>query len=124
MSKKAGYKMLFTAPARGDIRDVMEWSRKHFGRAAAERYDALLTQAMDDISENPIRPGAKQRATISPGLWVYHLQFSRDRAVTESGIVKQPRHFLVYRIVGSVIRLLRILHDSRDLARHIPGASD
>jgi toxin ParE1/3/4 len=37
--------------------------------------------------------------------------------------VRNPRHFLIYRRRHdhtTVIDILRILHDSRDLARHLP----
>jgi plasmid stabilization system protein ParE len=34
--------------------------------------------------------------------------------------VKDPRHFLIYRKRGDVIEVARIVHDSRDLARHLP----
>jgi toxin ParE1/3/4 len=52
------------------------------------------------------------------GARTYHLEFSRNR-VTGLG-VKEPRHFLLYRCRGDVIEIARILHDSRDLARHCP----
>ena len=34
--------------------------------------------------------------------------------------VKEPRHFLLYRRRGKVIEVMRILHDARDLERHLP----
>ena len=53
------------------------------------------------------------------GARTYHLQFSRSRV---SGLgVKEPRHFLLYcRRSDGVIEVARILHDGRDLARHLP----
>jgi len=36
-------------------------------------------------------------------------------------VVKKPRHFLVYRRRGEeVIDVVRVLHDARDLERHLP----
>jgi len=99
---------------------IMDWSLKEFGEDAALRYDALFTQALRDIADDPERPGSQQRAELAEGVRVYHLRFSRDRARSALGIVKHPRHFLVYRCHDRAIELLRILHDARDLQQHIP----
>ncbi len=114
------FRIRYTDLARQDIRDITVWSRKHFGEAATGRYETLLKQGTKDLSNDPQRPGAQQRAAISPGVWTYHLRFSRDRAPTASGVVKHPRHMVVYRFSNGVINVLRILHDSRDLSRHVP----
>jgi toxin ParE1/3/4 len=83
------------------------------------RYAALMAQALRDIGGDPERPGSKERPEIMiEGARTYHLAFSRNR-VSGPG-VKEPRHFLIYRRRGDVIEVARILHDSRDLARHVP----
>jgi toxin ParE1/3/4 len=51
---------------------------------------------------------------------IYHLSGSRDRVAGDR--VKAPRHFLLYRIETGRVEVLRILHDSRDLAQHVPPA--
>ena len=50
------------------------------------------------------------------------MSFSRERARTAPGVVQNPRHFVIYRRRDglNVIDILRILHDGRDLQRHIP----
>jgi toxin ParE1/3/4 len=87
-----------------------------FGVAAAKRYDALIKQALRDIANDPQRPGTKQRPEL-PGVYLYHLVASRDRLAGET--VKTPRHFVVYRITDVLVEVVRVLHDSRDLARHL-----
>jgi toxin ParE1/3/4 len=102
---------------------IMKWSLKEFGEAAALRYDALMNQALTDIADDPERPGVQQRSDLAEGVLVYHLRFSRGRAKSAPGVVRNPRHFLIYRRRHdhtTVIDILRILHDSRDLARHLP----
>jgi toxin ParE1/3/4 len=102
---------------------IMKWSLKEFGEAAAPRYDALMNQALTDIADDPERPGVQQRSDLAEGVLVYHLRFSRGRAKSAPGVVRNPRHFLIYRRRHdhtTVIDILRILHDSRDLARHLP----
>jgi toxin ParE1/3/4 len=101
---------------------VMKWSLKEFGEQAALRYDSLMTQALTDIGEDPERPGVQQHSELAEGVLVYHLRFSRGRSRSALGIVRNPRHFVVYRRRDrtNVIDVLRVLHDSRDLARHLP----
>jgi toxin ParE1/3/4 len=100
---------------------VMKWSLKEFGEKAALRYNALMTQALTDIGDDPERPGVQQRSDLAEGALVYHLRFSRGHAKSGLGVVRNPRHFVIYRRhrdQTTVIEILRVLHDSRDLARH------
>jgi toxin ParE1/3/4 len=112
------YFVAVTAPAERDLRDIFQWSETEFGIAAADRYEILIEQALADIGENPYLPGANHRRKLVSGVYTYHLASSRDR-VPENR-VKAPRHFLVYRVITDRIEILRVLHDSRDLDRHIP----
>jgi toxin ParE1/3/4 len=98
----------------------MEWTVQEFGERAALRYDALIKRALKDIGVDPTRPGSKERPEVMiEGARIYHLEFSRRR-VSGQG-VKAPRHFLLYRRrEDGVVEVARILHDSRDLERHLP----
>jgi toxin ParE1/3/4 len=99
---------------------VMRWSLREFGEDAALRYDILLTQAFIDLCQDPERPGSQQRPDLGEGVFVYHLRFSRDRSKSVLGVVNHPRHFVIYRRQDRVIEILRVLHDVRDLQRHLP----
>jgi toxin ParE1/3/4 len=119
----ARFKIILSPSAKADVRDVLDWSLEKFGVQTARRYRVLLKQAFIDIGDNPERPGSQQRAELAPGALVYHLRFSRDRAKSGLGIVRNPKHFVIYRRrEGSknVIDVARILHDARDLQRHLP----
>jgi toxin ParE1/3/4 len=106
--------------ARQDVREVLRWSEQKFGETAAARYRALIKQAVRDIGADPERPGSKERPEIPiKGARTYHLEFSRNRA--SGSRVKEPRHFLLYRRrEDGVIEVARILHDGRDIQRHLP----
>lgn len=104
---------------RRDIQNALTWSEKPFGPAAADRNAALIRQTMRDLLENAVRRGAKMRPDLVPGAYVYHLMSSRDRVSGER--VKSPRHFVLYRYTNGRIEFARLLHDSRDLERHLPG---
>jgi toxin ParE1/3/4 len=120
VSKGPRFKVLVTGPARRDIAAIIRWSFSEFGEAAAHRYEALILQALRDLASDPERPGSKERPEImAPGTRTYHLSLSRSRMAGKR--VKAPRHFLFYRsIAPGVIEIVRVLHDSRDLAQHLP----
>jgi toxin ParE1/3/4 len=109
-----------------DISDIWDWTVDRFGIAAAQRYEALIEQAIADLAADPQRPGVKQRSDLLPGLWLYHLDSSRTH-VADGQMVKSPRHFLIFRhlredVIEDMIEVVRVLHDSRDLARHLAGS--
>ena len=55
--------------------------------------------------------GAKARDEIAPGVCTLH--------VARHG--RKGRHFVVFRVAeGKIVEVLRLLHDSMDLARHVP----
>ncbi len=103
---------------RQDIQEIVAWSEEQFGALAADRYGRLIRQALRDVLEEPTRPGAKARPDLAPHAYVYHLMFSRERVAGER--VKAPRHFVLYRHINEKVEFARLLHDSRDLARHVP----
>lgn len=105
---------------RRDIQEVVAWSEDKFGASAADRYGLLIRQALRDVLEEPTGPGAKVRPDLAPHAYVYHLMFSRERVAGER--VKAPRHFVLYRYMDEKVEFARLLHDSRDLARHLPLA--
>ena len=120
MAKRPKYEVRIGHAARRDMLAVMRWSRREFGENAALRYDAVLAQAFTDIGEDPERPGSQQRPDLVKGVLVHHLRSSRDRARSIVGLVRHPRHFVIYRRQDHVIEILRVLQDARDLQRHLP----
>jgi toxin ParE1/3/4 len=98
----------------------MDWSERHFGTAAAGRYAALIDHTVLDLRDNPDCVGAVARGEIGAHISTYHLKYSRDNVRGER--VKQPRHFILYRYTDSFIEFARLLHDSRDLERHLPAS--
>jgi len=121
VAKHARYEMRIARAARRDVAAALLWSRREFGEDAARRYNALLGQAFADIGEDPERPGVRQRAEFAQDVLVYHVGLSRDRARSRSplGVVRKPRHLVVYRLRGRVIEVIRVLHDARDITRHL-----
>jgi toxin ParE1/3/4 len=107
--------------AEEDIVSILAWSLEKFGSAACRRYEVLLVTAFEGLCANPERLGSITRPEFGAAIRTYHLRFSRDEARTLEGIVHQPRHLLVYRAVGGwAIEIVRVLHDSMELERHLP----
>ena len=115
-SKPARLEIRFTVAARRDIDEITDWTRIEFGATAAERYLALFRQAFNDLVVDPELLGARFRPDLGQDIFCYHLRSSRDRAPS---LVRNPRHFILYRLRGRIVRVIRILHDSRDLSRHV-----
>ncbi len=116
---KAARAVLAPAASR-DIREIRRWSELEFGRSGALRYQTLLEQVLSDIEADPERPGSKERPDMVAGARIYHFSFNKDRVLGEK--VKSPRHLVVYRRRrDGALEIARILHDARDLPRHLPG---
>jgi len=107
-----------TVPAQRDIAAITTWSVETFGQGAAQRYRALISLAFRELRADPGKPGSQPRPELLiAGARVYYLKFSKSRLPEP---VHKPRHFILYRVTGNVLEIGRILHDSRDLARHVP----
>ena len=115
----ARYQLRISQSARRDMLVVARWSLQEFGVAAAKRYDALLAQGLRDIAEDPECPGSRERAELSAGVRSYHLRLSRNRVSPDIGTVRHARHALVYRVRQGAVEVLRMIHDSQDLERHL-----
>lgn len=116
-----GLRVVLAPSARNDIREAVIWNQERFGEHAAQRYRDLIKQALRDLVADPQRPGLAERRDIAPGIRTYHLFFSRERARGASGVVKRPQHLLVYRRRDEqTIDVLRVIHEARDLERHLP----
>jgi toxin ParE1/3/4 len=107
--------------AERDIASILTWTHDHFGESARRRYEELIVQAIIDVADDPERPGSAARNEVSRGARTYHLGHSRNRVAISRGRVRRPRHFLLYRATDkNRIEIGRVLHDSMDLAVHLP----
>jgi toxin ParE1/3/4 len=74
-----------------------------------------LNAAIHALAGGPDVHGTVQRDEIGPGRRTLH--------VARGG--RRGRHVLVYHAVGErLIEVIRVLHDSMDLARHVPPGDD
>jgi len=119
VTKRGTYRLSLWA--RADIIDILAETEDRFGGAARERYQKLLVTALRDLADNPERIGCVLRPEFGVETFSYHLRYSRERARHETGIVKRPRHLMLYRVIEpELIGIGRILHDAMELERHLP----
>jgi toxin ParE1/3/4 len=114
--------LIRSATAVEDIESCLLWSVENFGIPAAHRYRALLEVALLAIMEDPELHGSKQVEGFDGKVRLYHLRHSRRSAPVGGLIVKNPRHFIVYRAMEErAIELLRVLHERMDFDTQTNG---
>ena len=95
--------------------DILQWTADKFGSEQARTYAETLSAAIEALCDGPEILGVKARSEIGPGLYTLH--------VARKG--RKGRHFVMFQIGDlqgvEVIDVLRILHDSMDLQRHLPA---
>lgn len=107
--------------ARSDIASILAWTYVTFGRETSKRYRKLLQTAIEEVAANPELLGSAQRTEILPRCRTYHLFHSRKKAGGRGKAIRNPRHFLLYRVTErDVVEIGRVLHDSMELLQHLP----
>jgi toxin ParE1/3/4 len=100
--------------AEHDFQEILRWTAMNFGQPQAMIYAKTLSMTLGDLINGPEIPGVQLRQEI--GHEIYTLQVARKG--------RKGRHFIVFRTVISegkrTIDVLRLLHDSMDLQRHLP----
>ncbi len=85
---------------------------ERFGIAQARRYRSVILATLAELTDGPEPAGSTDRSELMPGLRSLH--------VARHG--RRGRHFVLYDTSASrQIRVVRILHDSMDLARNLEG---
>lgn len=99
-------------PAEAQIDEILNWSQEKFGEIARERYAALLVQAMQDVANNPRQKSVLWKSMPTGEVGVYHIRHSRERVPDPPGIVRDPRHYLIFRIGrGRISDILGFIHE-------------
>jgi toxin ParE1/3/4 len=101
--------------AEQDYVEILRWSTKTFGEAQARTYAQTISLAIKALKDGPEILGSKVRDEIEPSIRTLHV----------ARLGRKGRHFVVFRSSGDrAIDVLRVLHDSMDLPRHLPAAND
>jgi len=93
-----------SAPAEAALDDILKWSAAHF-------HAALLVQAMQDVADDPERPGITWVRIRQAMIGLYHLRHSRG-GFDPVARVNQPRHLVVFRIgAEGIVDVLGFIHE-------------
>ncbi|MBS4096215.1 MAG: type II toxin-antitoxin system RelE/ParE family toxin [Sulfuricella sp.] len=107
-----------TAAAEADFRNILRWTLAQFGDVQASVYAETLSTALKELAVGPSIAGVKERPEIATGIFTLH--------VARKG--RKGRHLVMFRIGHyqgrKVIDVLRLLHDSMDLQRHLPSPDE
>lgn len=100
------------AAASGDVQHILQWTHEQFGMAQARTYATTISRALKDLRNGPLIAGARQREDIGAQIKTLH--------IARGG--RKGRHILLFRPDSETrtIEVLRLLHESMDLARHLP----
>ena len=97
--------------AEHDLLDALVWTTDQFGALQADDYLETLTLALEALTDGPNIVGSKVRDDIGLGIRTLHV----------ARLGRKGRHLVVFRFAdGQVIDVIRLLHDSMDLAQHLP----
>lgn len=108
------FSYVIAAEARADIRDILVWSQLRFGDAVRDGYEELIFTAISDIAADPDHAGVRSRREIGDGVKSWHLALSRDHVAAGAWRIRTPRHFVIFRVIGEEVCILRLLHDAMD----------
>lgn len=114
MSENA-WTVRLSAAAEADFRQILCWTVDNFGSAQARGYADTLSLALKTLCVGPSIIGVKERPEIGSNIWTLH--------VARNG--RKGRHFIMFQVANAqdskVIDVLRLLHDSMDMERHLPS---
>lgn len=108
------WRVRLAAAAEADFRQIVRWTKDNFGSAQARTYADTLGSALKDLADGPSVPGVRDRPEIGTDIRTLH--------VARKG--RKGRHFILFRVSQgggqNFIDVLRLLHDSMELTRHLP----
>lgn len=105
--------------AQTDVINILAKTHEQLGEVARLRYESLIVAALRDVATHSDRPGSIARPELGAGVRTWHLRLSRHHAAAGAGVVRRPRHFLVYRLAPALLVVGRLLHDVMDLAHQV-----
>ena len=105
------WQVRLASQAEQDLFDIILWTAENFGTKQAEHYAETIALAIEALHHGPEILGSKVRDEIGMGIRTLH--------VARQG--RKGRHFVAFSVSeGHTINVLRLLHDSMDLAIHLP----
>ena len=107
----SGWIAHLTDQAAQDIENILDWIYEQFGPLQMEVYADVINDALEVLTQGPQLIDVRRRPELGDNVATLH--------VARQG--RKGRHLLLFRVheQDCAIEVLRILHDSMDLARHL-----
>ncbi|GIK47477.1 MAG: type II toxin-antitoxin system RelE/ParE family toxin [Hyphomonadaceae bacterium] len=100
--------LVLSEQADADIDAILLWTAEHFGARQAETYLQRIDSTLQALAHEPL-PAASRIRDQDLG-----------RSYRTLHLGRRSRHMICYRVEEHRVFILRILHDSMDLAQHLP----
>ncbi len=101
--------IVLSREAETDLANIAAWTAENYGKKQAEICIDAILDTIDELSVGePVR--SKPRDEIAIGIRTLHM--------TKRG--RRGRHLLVYKAGNDRLTIVRILHDSMEVSRHLP----
>jgi toxin ParE1/3/4 len=109
----SGWTVRLADQAAQDVEDILDWTLERFGPLRMEVYTDAVNDALEALNVGPQLIDVRRCPELGDDVVTLH--------VARHG--RKGRHLLVFRVdeTACLIEVLRILHDSMDLARHLGG---
>ena len=112
---KGNWRVRLAEQAELDLLSITIWTMENFGAQQAQKYTETISLALEALQDGSEILGATTQEDIGPGIRTLH--------VARHG--RKGRHFLVFRTAPEqTIDVLRLLHDSMDLTRHVSPSQE
>ncbi len=110
------YTYWLSPQAEASIEEIYYRGYVEFGQRIADEYDQLIRQAINDICEDPERPGSRSVPGKEDGLRQYFIVHSKKRAHVN---IKKPRHDVLYYFLEdrNTVIIADVLRGGREKAR-------
>jgi toxin ParE1/3/4 len=103
--------VLLSPLAEDDLSGIAAWTAAQYGDRQATAYVDAIISTIEELATHDLHPRSKERDEIALGLRSLHMA-KRGR---------RGRHLILYQEGQDAVTILRILHDSMELSRHLPG---
>lgn len=92
-----------TAAALSDLRSIRAYTLESWGKAQEEKYLDEMWHRFEELLTDPAR--WRMRNDLFPGCQ----------------LAPHGKHVILFRIDGTVLQIVRVLHSAMDFKRHIPA---
>jgi len=101
MPSRKSLKLELSIPAEDDLRDIVQYTFTHYGERQTDIYLNTLFGGMELLTQNP------------------EIGYRRSDIPANYQCLIVEKHVLIYTIKDQSVIIARILHQSRDIQRHL-----